>query len=175
VDPVITREDTRPGGVRRTAGLTTRAIALAVVLLILTISYASSLRVYINQHRDIADTQQQIIESQQRIGQLSDEITRWNDPNYVKTQARTRLGWVMPGETGYRVIGPDGKPITGDTEIAATGSTPKPARKPWYDTVWGSVEAADDPHPVTKPSADDEPPITEHTKPSSRPSASPTR
>jgi cell division protein FtsB len=171
---VISREEVRPARVRRTAGLTTRAIALAVVLLILTISYASSLRVYLNQRRDIAETQQQIIESQQRIGQLSDEITRWNDPNYVKTQARIRLGWVMPGETGYRVVGPDGKPVTGDTEIAATGPTPKTAKKAWYDNLWGSVEAADNPRPVTK-SADDAPPITEKTKPSSRPSASPTR
>jgi cell division protein FtsB len=170
-DPVVDRAAARAAGARRTAGLTTRAIALAVVLLILTISYASSLRVYLNQRQDIAATQQQIIRSQQRIGQLSDEISRWNDPNYVKTQARVRLGWVMPGETGYRVIGPDGKTITGENEIAADQPAPKP-HKPWYDKMWGSVETADKPRPVTSSddSPADEPPITQNTKPSASPS-----
>lgn len=174
-DPVITRTPTRRSG-RRGGGFTTRTIALAVVLLILTISYASSLRVYIHQRQDIAQTEQQIIDSQRKIEQLSSEISRWNDPNYVKTQARDRLGWVLPGETGYRVIGPDGKPVTGDTELAAAPSATEPA-KIWYDTLWGSVQAADDPRPAGT-TAQDRKPITVDSLPGSHralPSAAPTR
>ncbi len=161
---------------RRRGAFTTRAIALAVVLLVLTISYASSLRVYIHQRQDIARTEQQIIASQQRIERLSSEISRWNDPNYVKTQARDRLGWVLPGETGYRVVGPDGKPVTGGTELAAGPSAATP-RKIWYASLWGSVETADHPVPAGSQAADRKP-ITVNTKPGSRtpsPSASPTR
>jgi hypothetical protein len=152
-----------------------------VVLLILTISYASSLRVYINQRQDLAETRQQIIRSQQDINNLSDEISRWNDPNYVRTQARIRLGWVLPGERGYRVIGADGKPIGGGVEISGDPtSRPAPA-KPWYSKLMGSVQAADHPEPAVKDPAD-QPPITEKTKPGTssgdpaqKPTGKPTR
>lgn len=171
--PTITRDGSRvTGAVRQRASVTSRAIALAVVLLILTISYASSLRVYFNQRQDLATTREQIISSQRDINNLSDEISRWNDPDYVRTQARIRLGWVVPGERGYRVIGADGKPITGDNEIA--GGTPKPAPRPaWYSKLIGSVRAADHPEPARDPA--DAPPITKNTKPgSSKPGSKPT-
>ena len=54
-------------GPRRPRSLTARAIALAVVLLILTISYASSLRIYFSQAHDIAATKAEIAERQQRM------------------------------------------------------------------------------------------------------------
>ena len=44
-----------------------QAIALAVVLLILTISYATSLRIYFAQAHEIASTKAEIAERQQRI------------------------------------------------------------------------------------------------------------
>lgn len=161
------------GAVRQRASVTSRAIALAVVLLILTISYASSLRVYFNQRQDLAATREQIIKSQADINNLSDEITRWNDPDYVRTQARVRLGWVLPGERGYRVIGPDGKPITGDNEITGgTISQPAPT-KAWYSKLMGSVQAADHPQP-SKPNPAAAPPITEHTKPGTSSATKPT-
>ncbi|QDP98980.1 septum formation initiator family protein [Microlunatus elymi] len=137
---------------------------MAVVLLILTISYASSLRAYFNQRQDIAATKQEITTSQQKIGELSDEISRWNDPNYVRTQARERLGWVMPGERGFRVVDADGKPVSGENEITGAQPASKPATA-WYSKLWGSVEAADKPTVPKKaeqPSA--EPTITEKTK-----------
>ncbi|SDS27573.1 FtsB family cell division protein [Microlunatus soli] len=163
-EPTVTREESPTGAVaRRRASLTTRAIALAVVVLILTISYASSLRVYFKQRQDIADTKQQIINAQRNISELSNEISRWNDPNYVRTQARDRLGWVVPGERGYRVIGADGQPVTGDTEIAAEKTSNAP-KKAWYTKMWGSVETADDPRPAKKDDPADKPPITEKTK-----------
>jgi len=151
------------GAVRQRASFTSRAIALDVVLLILTISYASSLRVYFNQRQDLAATREQIIKSQADINNLSDEIGRWNDPDYVRTQARVRLGWVMPGERGYRVIGPDGKPITGDNEITGGDATQPTPKKAWYAKLMGSVQAADHPQP-SKPNPADAPPITENTK-----------
>jgi cell division protein FtsB len=159
------------------SSLTTRAIALAVVLLILMISYASSLRIYFTQRRDIAATRAEIGARQQAIEELQAELARWDDVEYVKTQARDRLGWVVPGEIGYRVVGPDGKPIGGGSEIT---SVPQPAEKPtdaWWSRLWGSLATADQPAPVRKDPAR-RPPITEHTKPNDStptptPSASP--
>lgn len=159
------RRDAHEGAVaRRKASLTTRAIALAVVLLVLTISYASSLRVYVNQRHDLAETRAKIAASEQNIERLGDEIARWNDPEYVKTQARIRFGWVMPGETGYRVVDDNGKPIVGGAEIVAEegDGEPKPT---WYQKMWGSVEAADKPAPA-EPKPSEKPTITEDTEPS---------
>ena len=149
---------------RPPSGLTTRAIALAVVFLILTISYATSLRIYFHQAREIAAARTEITTRQQRIAELQSELARWNDAEYVKTQARERLGWVVPGETGFRVVGPDGKPLGGGAEI---GAGPKPRERStdaWWSRLWGSVEAADNPTPVPKDPAE-QPPITEKTAP----------
>ena len=150
---------------RRQSSLTARAIALAVVLLILTISYASSLRIYFAQAHEIAATKAEIANRQQRISDLESEVARWDRPDYVRTQARERLGWVVPGETGYKVVDVNGKPLGGGAEITSD-TTPEP-QKPqdaWWDKLWGSVEAADQPAPVkAKPKPPK--PITAETKP----------
>jgi hypothetical protein len=84
-----------------------------VVLLVLTISYASSLRIYFAQAHEIASTRAEIAERQQRIAELEGTLRRWDDADYVRTQARQRLGWVVPGETGYQVVDADGNPLGG--------------------------------------------------------------
>ncbi len=149
---------------RSRSSLTARAIALAVVLLILTISYANSLRIYFAQSHDIATTRAQIVERRQTINDLQTELDRWKDTDYVRTQARERLGWVVPGETGFRVVGADGKPLGGGAEITAATKPDAPAPKAWYDKLWSSVETADAPAP-TKPKPETPKKITEETKP----------
>ena len=128
--------------------MTARAIALAVVLVILTISYATSLRIYFAQAHEIAATKAEIAERQQRILQLQGDLARWDDEAYVGTQARDRLGWVVPGETGYTVVGADGKPLGGGAVITAETAPEGPAQDSWWSKLWGSVEAADQPAPV---------------------------
>jgi len=151
-------------GPRQSRSLTARAIALAVVVLILTISYASSLRIYFAQSHDIAATKAEIAERQQRIVSLEGELAKWQDENYVRTQARERLGWVVPGEIGYKVVDADGKPLGGGAEISAETAEPvEPAEDAWWAKLWGSVAAADQPAPA-KGEAEPDKPITEKTK-----------
>jgi hypothetical protein len=122
-----------------------------VVLLVLgalIVSYAQSLRVWFDQHQQISALQQEIRDREKRVGELNDEIARWNDDAYVKAQARQRLGWVMPGEVGYRVIGADGKPVGAPPEPTAPSDGTADAQKPtWYTKLWGSVEGAGNPPP----------------------------
>jgi len=131
---------------RRGLGMTRRAMALIVVLVVLVLSYASSLRIYLGQQHELAVAQQQIRERSDRIADLEAEARRWNDPAYVKAQARERLGWVMPGEVGYRVIGADGEPIGGGVTIESQETLPAGEHDPmWWDRLWGSLRTADAP------------------------------
>jgi cell division protein FtsB len=127
-------------------GLTPRALAVITVLVVLALSYANSLRIYLNQENALANARQQIQQRSERIATLEDELSRWNDPAYVKAQARDRLGWVLPGETGYRVIGADGRPLGGGVVIVAEQKLPAGEHEPmWWDRLWGSIQTADAP------------------------------
>lgn len=129
-------------------GLTRRALVFFAVLGILALSYANSLRIYLVQQRDIAIAQQQVAERQVRVAELERTLQRWDDPAFVKSHARTRLGWVMPGEVGYRVIGADGTVLTGANEVEALGTVGATDLSPrWWDRLAGSIERADDPSP----------------------------
>jgi Septum formation initiator len=136
---------------------------LTVVLLILTISYVTSLRIYFSQAHEIATTKAEIAERQQRITDLQGELARWGDEAYVRTQARERLGWVVPGESGYTVVGADGKPLGGGAQIKAEAAPQEQLQDSWWSRLWGSVQAADQPAPVKTPA--EERPITVKTKP----------
>jgi len=159
------RTPKRGGGARltlpRRSSLTTRALALAVVILMLTISYANSLRIYFAQSHEVAATKAEIADREARIGDLQTELNRWNDPAFVKLQARTRLGWVMPGEIGFTVVDADGKPLGGGSQLD-TAEKPASDRPPesWYTRLWGSVEKADRPAAAPEPDPADAKPIT---------------
>jgi len=151
---------------------TWRLIALAAVAVVLFVSYAGSLRVYFNQQSQLAAARAQIAANQQTIGDLQDELQRWQDPAYVEAQARARLGWVVPGEVGFQVIGPDGKPLSPAANIDAPANVPAGAvTGAWWDRLLGSAAAADNPAPAT-PNPSDEPTITVDTTPSAPPTPS---
>ena len=98
----------RPAVVARRPRFTGRAAVLVLVLAVLTVSYASSLRAYLQQRAHIGDLKAQIVEREASIDDLEREKQRWDDPAYVKAQARARFGYLMPGEAGFEVIGADG-------------------------------------------------------------------
>ncbi|MEL4505352.1 septum formation initiator family protein [Luteococcus sp. H138] len=149
----------------RGVGFTRRAIALLVVCAVLLLSVASSLRVYLRQERELATAQQQIAERTQANAQLADEIERWQNPDFVKAQARERLGWVVPGEVGYRVIDANGQPVGGGVSIGSVRSLPEGEHATaWWDRMAGSLAAADE--PLVAPGSS-EPVVTASPEPSS--------
>lgn len=156
----------KPGFTVSGLGITRRAVALIVVVAVLVLSYATSLRVWFNQQGDIAATRADIRERQERIAQLEDELDRWNDPEYVKTQARERLGWVVPGETGYRVVGPDGEPLGGSGDLGGrSDETAPPKEAAWWGQLFGSITTVDEPVPAAQAQAKEsgETPSAPHT------------
>ena len=81
----------------------------------------------------------------------------------MRTQARERLGWVVPGETGYVVVDADGRPLGGGAKINAEAVPEEQQQDAWWSKLWGSVQAADRPAPVKTPDKDKT--ITVKTKP----------
>jgi cell division protein FtsB len=133
-------------GLRWGLRLTRRALVMVIVVVALAVSFGGSLRIYLSQQHDLAVAEQDIRERSAEIADLQSELARWDDPDYVKAQARQRLGWVMPGETGYRAVGPDGKPLGGGVVITSEQRLPAGEHDPvWWDRLWGSVQTADAP------------------------------
>ncbi|HEY5835401.1 FtsB family cell division protein [Streptomyces sp.] len=135
----VYRAASRP--VRRNR-LTGRAALLALVLCALVVALAYPMRQYVAQRSDIAAQRRAAQEAREKVEQLREEKARWQDPEYVRTQAREHLHYVLPGETGYTVAGPTAPP-GGTAAPRRTGGNEAAARRPWYDNLWDSVDHAD--------------------------------
>jgi len=135
----------RPAAARTQPRFTGRAVVLVLVLAALTMSYASSMRAYITQRSHIQDLKGAIAQREADIDALEREKRRWEDPAFVKAQARERFGYLMPGETGYQVLGEDGKPLQGDAQLADPADAAKAVPAPWWSDAWDSVELAGHP------------------------------
>jgi hypothetical protein len=127
---------------------------LVLVLAVLAMSYASSMRAYLQQRGQMNDLRDQIALRQASISGLEKEKQRWQDPAFVRQQAR-ELGYVNPGETAYRVLDEHGKPIEQDSTLTDPSTVAKPTPTAWWSRAWQSVEVAGNPsradaQPATK-------------------------
>ncbi|NUU32856.1 septum formation initiator family protein [Arthrobacter sp. C9C5] len=115
-----------------------RLLALGVVMIAITIMLAPTVRIFLEKRAEIADLEAEISAQQAKQTDLKREVSRWQDPNYVKQQARDRINMVMPGETGYWVYGSD-LPAATSGSGAAAGTATDPANLPWVDSLWDSI------------------------------------
>lgn len=130
---------------------------LVLVLAVLTVSYASSLKAYLHQRQHIAEVKAQIVQSEADIEALEREKARWRDPAYIQTQARARFGYVMPGETSYVVLDEDGEPLEAQTALVPEQDVRVTEPTAWFETAWQSVLVAGNP-----PAPEAEPKPLEH-------------
>ncbi|MDZ5623600.1 FtsB family cell division protein [Nocardioides bizhenqiangii] len=128
---------------RHRSRLTGRAAILVLVLAVLAVSYASSLRAYLQQRHQIDDLETLIEEKESAIDELQRETDRRKDPAFVMQEAR-KLGYVLPGETPFVVVDANGDPLT-DAELDDPSSSGDDEAPAWYDGVWSSVKVAGDP------------------------------
>lgn len=124
---------------------TGRAAILVLVLAVLVVSYASSMRAYLEQRHHIESLEQSIAQSQAHIEQMKRERERWQDPAYVRAKARERFGWVLPGQIGFQIIDENGKPLGHDDALSDPETTVEEDRPLWWQSAWASVEAAGHP------------------------------
>lgn len=77
-------------------------ILVALVVAVATLS--PTLQQLISQRQHIAQLEEEIATTSASIDDLEQEQARWDDPAYVKAQARGRLLFVEPGDTTYVVV-----------------------------------------------------------------------
>jgi cell division protein FtsB len=113
--------------------LTGRAGILALALCAVMVTVAYPLRQYLAQRSQISAAQRQNSVTAQQVSALQSELAKWSDPAYVAIQARARLHYVRPGETGYIVPNP--------TASSEPLGIPTPTQQAWYDRLWDTVKS----------------------------------
>ena len=127
---------------------TGRAAILVLVLAVLMVSYASSMRAYLEQRRHLESLQASIAASEENIADLEREKARWEDSAFLRAQARERFGWVLPGEIGYQVIDENGEPLGREVTLTESRPSSDDERPLWWQAAWDSVEAAGNPEEI---------------------------
>jgi len=133
------------------AKLTGRAAVLLLVVAVLAVSYASSMRAWLKQRSDINTLNAQIAQQREDVAALRLQKQRLHDPAYIQSLARSRFGWILPGATGFRVIGADGKVLSdGGSQLSDPAKpAPPPPAEWWQDTYATVVAAGAEPEPST--------------------------
>ncbi|WP_165067920.1 FtsB family cell division protein [Marisediminicola senii] len=121
----------------RLSGFTIVALTLVILTIVVL---APSLRILVEQQREIAALEATVAQQQAAVEDLEEERARWDDTSYLESRARERLDYVFPGEFSLLVIddgeslaAPDGLPIS--ENIQATDVD-------WISTMFSSVLTA---------------------------------
>lgn len=138
-------------------------ITFAIVLVIIALSVYTPLTSFIRQQNEINEAKASIAALQAEQDSLNAQVSWWQDDNYVKQQARSRLFYVQPGETPYLVVGVDSTSELADDTSAAAKTAPEDS---WTTKLWGSLQLAAEDTSVSSPSPD------ASSSPSASPSAS---
>jgi hypothetical protein len=77
-----------------------------------TFLISSDVQAFLNQRRQIAEVEQSIEQAKQAVDDMQAERDRWQDPVYIRSQARDRLYYVLPGEVSYLVMDTEGLDLT---------------------------------------------------------------
>ncbi|MEY4418933.1 MAG: hypothetical protein RIR15_255 [Actinomycetota bacterium] len=120
-------------GRRRTSN---RLLALSAILFFLALTIAPPVKHYFTQRAQISALKSQLSADQSALQKARKELLLWQDPEYIKSQARERLHFVMPGERQYIVT-------EGETDAAQSGTTKIASSladgQPWYARLIASI------------------------------------
>ncbi|WP_166985396.1 FtsB family cell division protein [Canibacter zhoujuaniae] len=98
----------RWGGYVRDWAASLRFGGMTILLFVIIVSgvlvIGPQVSVYVNQRQEIAQLQQQLTKLKEEQAREQKAFEAWNDPSYVRAEARNRLSYVLPGETQLSVI-----------------------------------------------------------------------
>ncbi len=117
------------------------SLVMMGLLIVAVVILAPTLRSLIEQRQQIADQQATVDQLKSQVTDLKSQRARWNDPSYIRAQARDRLYYVMPGEISYLVI--DDRPPAAKIADEGPVSTKIQATKTdWVGSLFGSFMTA---------------------------------
>ena len=116
-----------------------RALAFIVIIFILTLAIAPPVKHYFTQRAQINSLESQLSADSVALQKAREELLRWQDPEYIKSQARERLHFVLPGERQYIVVDGSTTPTQDNTTEIASALTDG---QPWYARLIASISEA---------------------------------
>ena len=125
----------RPSNRRRVRS-NARPLALITIIFIFTLTLAPPIKNYFTQRAQINALKSQVAFDNTTLEAARAELNKWQDPNYIKSQARERLHFVLPGERQYIVTGTD---ITKSQPQTTQIAKQLPEGAPWYTKLIASV------------------------------------
>lgn len=96
----------------RAVKLNSVTVSIILVIVAGTFLISSDVQAFLNQRRQIAEMELSIQQAEQDVEDMQAERDRWQDPVYIRSQARDRLYYVLPGEVSYLVMDTEGLDFT---------------------------------------------------------------
>lgn len=124
---------------------TWRVAVLLLVVAGLVVSWVYPVRTFLSQRSQIHAMQAQVAADTESVAQLQVSSAQWQDPAFIREQARERLRLVAPGETGY---------IVTDSRSTSPTPVPTPTVSGPAPGLPGQVTATATPRTVPGPGAD---------------------
>jgi hypothetical protein len=88
-------------------------------------------------HYSVTDgTHLQVSADTKALSEAQKELLLWRDPAYIKSQARERLHFVLPGERQYIVTDSTSQ---GEQNQSTLVATHVPDNQPWYTRLVASI------------------------------------
>lgn len=117
-------------------GISTRLLILFIVLFAMAVTLAPPTQHYFAQRAQISALEASVESNKKKLIEARAELERWQDPNFVKSQARSRLHFVLPGERQYIILGAESNE---DSEDSASINQDFPLGVPWYSRIISSI------------------------------------
>lgn len=109
---------------------------VATVSFTLVLLLGSPLQKYFAQRAQINLLSAQVKANQAALEEARKELELWNDPNYIRSQARSRLHFVLPGERQYILTNP--VTLEGEDNSNQVASN-IPTGVPWYSRLIATI------------------------------------
>lgn len=112
-----------------------RLAILAVLVIFLALSLATPLRAYFEQRGELEQLKIDIAHQEEKKAELQKMIGLYNNDDFIREQARLRLGMINKGETAWRIMDPG---IAGSVDPDSLKVTEQ-EQVPWYSQLWNGI------------------------------------
>lgn len=109
------------------------------VFVIGMVTLSHTMSVYVQQQQEIRTMRESLQRAQEQVAAQTKSLENWQDPEFIKAQARDRLFYVLPGESQLAIIKDIEIPRVREG-VSSTELTP--AKQQWTNNLLASVVVA---------------------------------